>query len=54
MGSLGAFKIVSSLKRKQNFDIFGKVLVGIDFAKIFQKIVPRGVQEALERFFKNQ
>ena len=46
-------------ERKHNFDIFGKALVGIDFdpqnlPKIVQKMVPRGFQEALERFLKNQ
>ena len=51
LGSLGAFKIVFSPKRKHNFDIFVKVVVGIVFdlqnlPKIDPKTVPRGSQEA--------
>ena len=53
LGGLRTFIFWFSLKRKHNFDIVGKVLVGIVFdpqnpPKIVQKIVPRGVQEALE------
>ena len=48
LGSLGAFKIVFSLKRKHNFDIFVKVVIGIVFGppKIDPKTVPGGSQEA--------
>ena len=58
LGGLRTFIFWFSLKRKHNFDIFGKVLVGIVFdpqnlPKIDQKMVPRGSQEALERFKKS-
>ena len=54
LGGLRTFIFWFSLRRKHNFDIFGKVLVGIVFdpqnlPKIVQKMVPRGVQEALKR-----
>ena len=57
-GRLRTFIFWFSLRRKHNFDIFVKVLVGIVFdtqnpPKIVQKMVPRGVQEALERLQKN-
>ena len=55
LGGLRTFIFWFSLRRKHNFDIFGKVLVGIDLdpqnlPKILQKMVPRRFQEALERF----
>ena len=52
--ALQTLKIWFSLKRKHNFVIFVKVVIGIVFdpqnlPKIVQQMVPRGVQEALKR-----
>ena len=58
MGGLRTFIFRFSLKRKNNFEIFVKVFVGIVFdppnpPKIVQKMVPRGFQEALGRLQKS-
>ena len=58
LGGLRTFIFWFSPRRKHNFHIFVKVFVGIVFdpqnpPKIDQKTVPRGLQEALERFKKS-